>query len=194
MPVELIDLIKIVVVAMGFGFSLAMDAFSVSLANGLNEPKMKFPRVALIAGTFAVFQGLMPIIGYFVGRSFAEYVVSVDHWIAFGLLILIGINMIRETIWGDDDEQDGDFGFRSMLIMAIATSIDALAVGISMAFLNVNIWISATVICAVTLVISAAGVYLGSAFGSRLGSKAGIVGGLILIAIGIKIVVEHVWL
>ena len=171
-----------------------MDAFAVSVGKGMTLKRV-LPRHALTAGVwFGVFQGLMPIIGYFVGRSFAEYVVSVDHWIAFGLLVLIGLNMIRETIWGDDDEQDGDFGFRSMLIMAIATSIDALAVGISMAFLNVNIWISATVICAVTLVISAAGVYLGSAFGSRLGSKAGIVGGLILIAIGIKIVVEHVWL
>ena len=173
---------------------LAMDAFAVSVGKGMTLKRV-LPRHALTAGVwFGVFQGLMPIIGYFVGRSFAEYVVSVDHWIAFGLLVLIGLNMIRETIWGDDDEQDGDFGFRSMLIMAIATSIDALAVGISMAFLNVNIWISDTVICAVTLVISAAGVYLGSAFGSRLGSKAGIVGGLILIAIGIKIVVEHVWL
>ena len=171
-----------------------MDAFAVSVGKGMTLKRV-LPRHALTAGVwFGVFQGLMPIIGYFVGRSFAEYVVSVDHWIAFGLLVLIGLNMIRETIWGDDDEQDGNFGFRSMLIMAIATSIDALAVGISMAFLNVNIWISATVICAVTLVISAAGVYLGSAFGSRLGSKAGIVGGLILIAIGIKIVVEHVWL
>ena len=102
--------------------------------------------------------------------------------------------MIRETVWGDDEEHSGDFGFRPMLIMAIATSIDALAVGVSMAFLDVNIWYSVAVIGVVTLLISAAGVYLGAAFGSRLGTKAGIVGGIILIAIGIKILVEHMWL
>ena len=173
---------------------LAMDAFAVSVGKGMTLKRVQ-PRHALSAGVwFGGFQGLMPLIGYYVGRSFAEYVVSVDHWIAFGLLVLIGLNMIRETIWGDDEEQDSDFGVRTMLIMAIATSIDALAVGVSMAFLDVNIWISAAVICIVTLIISAAGVYLGTMFGARLGSKAGIVGGLILIAIGVKILVEHMWL
>lgn len=173
---------------------LAMDAFAVSVGKGMTLKRVQ-PRHALSAGVwFGGFQGLMPLIGYYVGRSFAEYVVSVDHWIAFGLLVLIGLNMIRETIWGDDEEQDSDFGVRTMLIMAIATSIDALAVGVSMAFLDVNIWFSAAVICIVTLIISAAGVYLGTMFGARLGSKAGIVGGLILIAIGVKILVEHMWL
>ena len=173
---------------------LAMDAFAVSVGKGMTLKRVQ-PRHALSAGVwFGGFQGLMPLIGYYVGRSFAEYVVSVDHWIAFGLLVLIGLNMIRETIWGDDEEQDSDFGVRTMLIMAIATSIDALAVGVSMAFLDVNIWFSAAVICIVTLIISAAGVYLGTVFGARLGSKAGIVGGLILIAIGVKILVEHMWL
>lgn len=171
-----------------------MDAFAVSVGKGMTLKRVQ-PRHALSAGVwFGGFQGLMPLIGYYVGRSFAEYVVSVDHWIAFGLLVLIGLNMIRETIWGDDEEQDSDFGVRTMLIMAIATSIDALAVGVSMAFLDVNIWFSAAVICIVTLIISAAGVYLGTVFGARLGSKAGIVGGLILIAIGVKILVEHMWL
>lgn len=173
---------------------LAMDAFAVSVGKGMTLKQVR-PSHALTAGVwFGGFQGLMPIIGYFIGRSFADYVVNVDHWIAFGLLTLIGLNMIRETIWGDDEEVDGNFGVRTMLIMAVATSIDALAVGISMAFLHVNIWVSAAIICFVTLAISAAGVYLGSLFGSRLGSKAGIIGGLILIAIGIKIVMEHVWL
>ncbi len=173
---------------------LAMDAFAVSVGKGMTLKSVR-PRHALTAGLwFGLFQGLMPLIGYFVGQSFAEYVVSVDHWIAFGLLTLIGVNMIREAMSGDEDEVDGSFGVRTMLVMAIATSIDALAVGISMAFLDVNIWFSAAVICVVTLLVSGAGVYLGSAFGTRLGSKAGIVGGVILIAIGIKIVVEHVWL
>jgi putative Mn2+ efflux pump MntP len=173
---------------------LAMDAFAVSVGKGMTLTQVR-PRHALTAGAwFGAFQALMPIIGYFVGRSFASYVASVDHWIAFGLLILIGANMIREAVWGDDEEIDGNFGFRTMLLMAIATSIDAMAVGISMAFLDVDIWISALVIGVVTLSLSAVGVYLGSLFGSRLGSKAGVVGGLILIAIGIKIVIEHVWL
>lgn len=173
---------------------LAMDAFAVSVGKGMTLKRVQ-PRHALTAGVwFGGFQGLMPLIGYYVGRSFAEYVLSVDHWIAFGLLVLIGLNMIRETIWSDNEEQDSDFGVRTMLIMAIATSIDALAVGVSMAFLDVNIWFSAAVICIVTLIISAAGVYLGTMFGARLGSKAGIVGGLILIAIGVKILVEHMWL
>ena len=173
---------------------LAMDAFAVSVGKGMTLKSVR-PCHALTAGAwFGVFQGLMPLIGYFVGRSFAEYVTSVDHWIAFGLLTIIGVNMIREAISGEEEVVDGNFGVRTMLIMAIATSIDALAVGISMAFLHVNIWISVVVIGIVTFAISAAGVYLGASFGSRLGSKAGIVGGVILIAIGIKIVVEHVWL
>ena len=173
---------------------LAMDAFAVSVGKGMTLKRVGLNH-ALTAGVwFGAFQALMPIIGFFVGRSFAEYVVSVDHWIAFGLLAIIGVNMIREAMGDDDEEHDGDFGFRTMLVMAIATSIDALAVGVSMAFLDVNVWTSAAVIGIVTLLISAMGVYLGSLWGSRLGPKAGIVGGLILIAIGIKIVVEHIWL
>ena len=171
-----------------------MDAFAVSVGKGMTLKRVR-PRHALTAGVwFGVFQGLMPLIGYFVGQSFAEYVVSVDHWIAFGLLTLIGVNMIREAVSDEEEEVDGSFGVRTMFVMAIATSIDALAVGVSMAFLDVNVWYSVAVIGVVTLLISAAGVYLGSAFGSKLGSKAGIVGGIILIAIGIKILVEHMWL
>ena len=183
-------IIELLLISVG----LAMDAFAVSVGKGMTLKRVRLSHALNAGGWFGGFQALMPVIGYFVGRSFAEYVVSVDHWIAFGLLTLIGLNMIRETIWGDDEDQDGDFCFRTMLLMAIATSIDALAVGISMAFLNVDIWISVGVIGIVTLLISGAGVYLGAAFGSRLGSKAGIIGGIILIAIGIKIVVEHVWL
>ena len=183
-------IIELLLISVG----LAMDAFAVSVGKGMTLKRVRLSH-ALNAGVwFGGFQALMPVIGYFVGRSFAEYVVNVDHWIAFGLLTLIGLNMIRETIWGDDEDQDGDFSFRTMLLMVIATSIDALAVGISMAFLDVDIWISVGVIGIVTLLISGAGVYLGAAFGTRLGSKAGIIGGIILIAIGIKIVVEHMWL
>ena len=111
--------------------------------------------------------------------------------IAFALLVLIGGNMLREAIWGDDEQQDGDFAPRKMFVMAVATSIDALAVGITMAFLDVNIWIAATVIGVITFVLSAAGVVLGCRFGNYLGSKAGILGGIILICLGIKILLEH---
>ena len=170
---------------------LAMDAFAVSVGKGITLKCVR-PRHALMVGVwFGGFQALMPVIGYLLASSFAEYVVSVDHWIAFGLLLIIGLNMIRETVWGDEEKQNDDFGFNTMLLMAIATSIDAMAVGISMAFLNVNIWTSVAVIGIVTMLLSAVGIYLGSAFGSRLGSKAGIVGGIILISIGIKILVEH---
>ncbi|MBO5855326.1 MAG: manganese efflux pump [Alistipes sp.] len=171
--------------------SLAMDAFAVSLGKGLTVCNVR-PRYALSAGLwFGGFQALMPIIGYFLGHSFAGVVTSVDHWIAFALLILIGGNMLREAIWGDDEQQDGDFAPRKMFVMAVATSIDALAVGITMAFLDVNIWIAATVIGVITFVLSAAGVVLGCRFGNYLGSKAGILGGIILICLGIKILLEH---
>ena len=181
-------IIELVLIAIG----LAMDAFAVSVAKGLSLRRIE-PRHALTAGLwFGGFQALMPLVGYFLGRSFAGVVTNVDHWIAFGLLALIGLNMIRETIWGDEeDDTSSDFGFRTMFVMAVATSIDALAVGISLAFLNVHVWCAVLIIGVVTLIISASGIYLGRIFGSHLGDKAGIVGGIVLIAIGIKILVEH---
>ena len=173
------------------GFALAMDATAVSIGKGLSLDRVR-PTHAINAGVwFGGFQALMPIIGYFLGHSFAGVVTSVDHWIAFALLVLIGGNMLREAIWGDDEQQDGDFAPRKMFVMAVATSIDALAVGITMAFLDVNIWIAATVIGVITFVLSAAGVVLGCRFGNYLGSKAGILGGIILICLGIKILLEH---
>lgn len=180
--------IEIVLIAIG----LAMDAFAVSVGKGLSLRSVE-PRHAIKAGVwFGGFQALMPLVGYFLGRSFASVVVSVDHWIAFGLLMLIGLNMIRETIWGDEeDSASSDFGPRTMFIMAVATSIDALAVGISFAFLDVNIWLSVLIVGLVTLLLSASGIYLGRIFGSRLGDKAGILGGLVLIAIGVKILLTH---
>ena len=179
--------IELLLIAVG----LAMDAFAVSVGKGLSLKSVR-PQHAMSAGLwFGGFQALMPIIGYFLGHSFAGVVTSVDHWIAFALLVLIGGNMLREAIWGDDEQQDGDFAPRKMFVMAVATSIDALAVGITMAFLDVNIWIAATVIGVITFVLSAAGVVLGCRFGNYLGSKAGILGGIILICLGIKILLEH---
>lgn len=176
------------------GVSLAMDAFAVSVGKGLSLKSVR-PRHAMSAGLwFGGFQALMPIIGYFLGCSLAHIVARVDHWVAFGLLCLIGINMIRETLSGDDESQDADFSFRKMFVMAVATSIDALTVGISMAFLNVNIWVAAMVIGVVTFAFSAAGVSLGSKFGAKVGSRAGILGGAVLICLGIKILIEHLGL
>ena len=174
--------------------SLAMDAFAVSVGKGLSLKSVR-PRHAMSAGLwFGGFQALMPIIGFFLGCSFAHVVERVDHWIAFGLLALIGINMIRETLSGDDEGQDDDFGCRKMFVMAVATSIDALSVGVSMAFLDVNIWIAAAVIGVVTFAFSAVGVSLGSKFGARVGSRAGILGGAVLICLGFKILIEHLGL
>lgn len=173
------------------GFSLAMDAFAISVGKGLTLNRVE-PRHALKAGVwFGGFQALMPIIGYLLGQSFSSIVVSIDHWIAFGLLVLIGLNMIREAIWGEEESQDSNFDVRHMFIMAVATSIDALAVGITMAFLGINIWLAATIIGVITFLLSASGIYLGRTVGGKLGDKAGILGGIVLIAIGIKILVEH---
>ena len=168
-----------------------MDAFTVSVGKGLSLHHPR-PRHALLAGLwFGGFQALMPLIGYFAGHSFAETARGVDHWIAMTLLVLIGVNMIRAAIKGDDEAQNSDLGVRTMFILAIATSIDALAVGLSLAFIDVNIWHAVAVIGIVTLLLSAAGIYLGHGIGTRLGNKASIVGGLVLIIIGIKIVIEH---
>lgn len=168
-----------------------MDAFAVSVGKGLTTKKVTM-RHALLAGVwFGGFQALMPVFGYFLGGAFSTLVSNIDHWIAFVLLVYIGLNMIRETVWGDDDKLDANFGFRTMLIMAVATSIDALVVGVTMAFFSVDIVVAATVIGVITFVISAAGVYLGACFGAKIGSKAGILGGVILISLGIKILLEH---
>ena len=178
---------ELILIAIG----LAMDAFAVSVGKGLSVSRVE-PRHAISAGLwFGGFQALMPIIGYLLGSSFAHVVSSVDHWIAFALLLLIGLNMIRETLWVDDEGHDSDFGARKMFVMAVATSIDALTIGITLAFLNVNIWVAAAVIGVITFALSAIGVHLGSRFGAKVGSKAGILGGVVLICLGIKILLEH---
>lgn len=182
-------IIELLLISVG----LAMDAFAVSLGKGLTACNV-YPRHALIVGSwFGGFQALMPIIGYLLGCSFSSVVVSVDHWIAFVLLSLIGLNMIREAVWGGDEAQDADFSMRAMFPMAVATSIDALAVGVTMAFLEVNVWVATSTIGVVTFIISVVGLYLGSTVGAKLGDKAGVLGGIILIAIGVKIVIEHLF-
>lgn len=170
---------------------LAMDAFAVSVCKGLSVKKLE-PKHALLAGLyFGGFQALMPVVGFFAGSYFADVISSFDHWIVFILLLLIGGNMIRESFNHDEESLNDSFGFKTMLLLAIATSIDALAVGVSFAFLQVNIVIAATFIGVVTFIMSAIGIKIGHIFGTRYKSKAELAGGLILILIGIKVLLEH---
>ena len=182
------------------GIGLSMDAFSVSISKGLTT-KMFSWKVALACGLwFGVFQALMPIIGYFLGAQFEQFITSVDHWIAFGLLFLIGANLIREAL--SKKTENGErrtenlplSTFRSQLQMfplAIATSIDALVVGISFACIQVQLWSSVLIIGVTTFLFSVLGVKIGNVFGSRFEKGAGVLGGIILILIGLKILLEH---
>ncbi len=186
------DFITLFLLAAG----LSMDAFAVSVCKGMSMKKSGLSQALIVGIWFGGFQALMPVIGYFLGIQFTGLISAWDHWIAFGLLALIGINMIREAFEKDDMKADrpqkNDLAFRSMLMAAIATSIDALAVGVSFAAMNdANIWISAGTIGVVTLAFSVVGVKAGHLVGKGLASKAQIIGGIILIGIGIKILVEH---
>ena len=170
---------------------LAMDAFAVSVCKGLALPRIDLKK-ALAAGLwFGGFQALMPLLGFLLGSRFASYIADFDHWIAFILLALIGGNMIREALSGDEEAADASFGVRAMLPLAVATSIDALAVGLTFAFLSVRVLPAVTLIGAVTLVLSMAGVKLGNLFGARFRGKAEFAGGLILILLGLKILLQH---
>lgn len=177
------------------GIALSMDAFSVSICKGLTTKHFSW-RMALICGLwFGCFQALMPLIGYFLGVQFETLIQSVDHWIAFGLLVLIGANMLREALCTkEEDTGNGALDFKTMLLLAIATSIDALAAGISFACLQVKIWEAVLVIGLTTFIFSIIGVKIGHAFGSRYEKKASITGGIILILIGVKILLEHLGL
>ncbi len=186
------DFITLLLLAAG----LSMDAFAVSVCKGMSMKKSGLSQALIVGIWFGGFQALMPVIGYFLGIQFLGLISAWDHWIAFGLLALIGINMIREAFEKDDRKAEkpekDDLAFRPMLMAAIATSIDALAVGVSFAAVSdANIWISAGTIGVVTLAFSAFGVKAGHLVGKGLASKAQIVGGVILIGIGIKILIEH---
>lgn len=173
---------------------VSMDAFAVSIGKGLTVKKVTVREPLCVALWFGGFQALMPLIGYFLGYSFADLVTKVDHWIAFGLLVLIGGNMVREALQGGEEKPaDSSFAFKNMLLLAIATSIDALAVGISLAFLQVNIWLAVAIIGLTTACFSAVGLLIGKKVGSRFHSGAELIGGIILIAIGLKILIEHLF-
>ena len=169
---------------------LSMDAFAVSVCKGLAMKKCTWKESALAGLWFGGFQALMPAIGYFLGVQFREYITSIDHWIAFILLCIIGINMIRESR-GDPEECSDSLAFKSMVVLAVATSIDALAVGISFAFLSVDIVPAVSFIGIITFFLSIVGMRIGVTFGMKFKAKAEIAGGVILILIGIKILLEH---
>ena len=171
---------------------LSMDAFAVSVCKGLSVKRLK-PRHCVISGLyFGGFQAGMPLLGWLLGKQFETLIKSVDHWIAFALLCIIGANMIRES-FGDPDELNALFSPRAMLPLAVATSIDALAVGVTFAFLDVDILSSVLMIGCTTFLFSAAGVKIGHSFGTKFKSKAELLGGIVLIAIGIKILIEHLF-
>ena len=183
-------LIELLLIAVG----VSMDAFAVSICKGLSTRKVR-PSDAMSAGLwFGGFQALMPVLGFYLGVSFADFVADVDHWIAFVLLGIIGAKMIKESFENDSCELTAAFSWRTMLPMAVATSIDALAIGVSFAFLKVDIWWSVLMIGITTGLFSAGGVYIGNAFGCRFKSKAELVGGAILCIMGVKILIEHTML
>lgn len=172
---------------------LSMDAFAVAVCKGLSLRKISGKHLLLVGAWFGGFQMLMPIIGYFLGSTFERYITEWDHWVAFALLVFIGGNMIRES-FSKEEPVDASLSFRSMLPMAIATSIDALAVGITFAFLMDSVgemMLSVLLIGVVTFTLSAVGVKVGSVFGAKYRSGAQLAGGVILVLLGLKILLEH---
>ena len=170
---------------------LSMDALAVAICKGLSMAKMSWKKGIIVGLWFGGFQALMPLIGYLLGAQFESKITAFDHWIAFILLGLIGGNMIREGVSGDEEKTDDSVSIKSMLPLAIATSIDALAVGVTFAFLRVNIVYAVSFIGVITFLLAPVGVKVGNVFGARFKSKAEIAGGVILILMGLKILIEH---
>ncbi len=187
------SIIELFVLAVG----LSMDAFAVSICKGLSVGKIKTSHMIKTGLWFGGFQAIMPLTGYFLGSAFEKYVTKIDHWIAFVLLGAIGINMLREAFCEEENEADCDFGFKTMFVMAIATSIDALAAGISLAMdlkgNNLYAYIAVIFIGAITFTFSALGVKIGNLYGAKYRFGAEILGGTILILLGFKILMEHIF-
>ena len=185
------SIFEIVLISIG----LAMDAFGVSIGKGLTMPVGENGRKVTLAFLFGLFQFLMPLIGWLIGRQFIDVISDWDHWIIFGLLGYLGIAMIREGLSDDDDDDDDDdkqfLGVWEMVMLSVATSLDAMAVGLTFAFLPINVWEASTMIGIITFGISLIGVYLGKFMGQFVGKYADIVGGGVLILIGTKILLQH---
>lgn len=181
------SILELFILAVG----LSMDAFAVSVCKGLSLGKIKPKHMCIAGAWFGGFQALMPLIGYFLGSFFAEMIEKYDHWVAFVLLAIIGGNMIKES-FGKEEKVDSSMDVKSMLLLAIATSIDALAVGVTFAFLQVQIVPAVSFIGVITFIFSAVGVKIGSLFGTKYKSKAELFGGIVLVLIGIKILLEGI--
>lgn len=181
------DFVTLLTLAVG----LAMDAFAVSICKGLAMREKVLKKGIIVGLWFGGFQALMPTIGFFLGTQFKDQITSIDHWIAFVLLGLIGINMVKEALSNEEEQADDSIEVKEMFMLAVATSIDALAVGITFAFLNVHIVSAASIIGVCTFLISFAGVKIGNIFGTKYKSKAELAGGIILILLGFKILFEH---
>ncbi|MEG1731989.1 MAG: manganese efflux pump MntP family protein [Longicatena sp.] len=176
------------------GIGLSMDAFAVSIAKGMTIKKEELLKYALYLGFFfGLFQGMMPLLGYWIGSYFKSFISSIDHWIAFGLLGIIGINMIQEALHPKEDNKEEQLGLKTILVLAIATSIDALAIGISFAFLQVDIILAVLIIGITTFILSFIAVIIGNKLGGLLEKYAGILGGCILLLLGCKILIEHLF-
>ena len=173
------------------GISLAVDAFAVSICKGLSMKKYEVKKGLIIGIYFGIFQGIMPIIGYLLGTTFENLITSIDHWIAFVLLLTIGANMIREALSSDEETNNDKVDIKTMIPLAVATSIDALAIGITFAFFKVNILTATIIITITTFILSIIGTKIGNKFGIKYKNKAEFIGGLILILMGIKILLEH---
>lgn len=181
------DFVSLFILAVG----LSMDAFAVSVCKGLALKNITPKKACIVGLWFGGFQALMPFIGYLLGSRFKQYITSVDHWIAFILLGIIGGTMIKEALSKDEDEADDSLDIKTMFLLAVATSIDALAVGVTFAFLHVDIIPAVSFIGIITFILSAIGVKVGNVFGTKYKSKAELAGGIILIGIGFKILLEH---
>lgn len=181
------SLLSLFIIAVG----LSMDAFAVSICKGLAMKKLSIKNACIVGLWFGGFQALMPAIGYLLGSQFEKYITAIDHWIAFVLLGIIGASMIKESLEKDEEEANDSLDVKTMFLLAIATSIDALAVGVTFAFLQVNILSAVLFIGCTTFVLSAVGVKVGNVFGTKYKSKAELAGGVILILMGLKILLEH---
>ena len=181
------SLFGIIILSIGLG----MDAFAVSICKGVSIKKNDLKKSIIVASYMGIFQALMPVIGYFLGMSFADKITSIDHWLTFSLLVIIGIKMIKDSLETEKEIVNDKVDFKEMIILAIATSIDALAVGITFAFLNVNLYIAIGFIGIITFILCFLGTKIGSIFGDKYEDKAELTGGVILILLGIKIVLEH---
>lgn len=179
--------IEILLISIG----LAMDAFAVSVCKGLAMKKMSWKKAIIIGLYFGIFQAVMPVIGYFLGTTFERFITNVDHWVAFILLVGIGINMVKEAFDKESENRNDNVDVKTMLALSIATSIDALAIGITFACLKIHIVMPVITIGLITFIISVIGVKIGNRFGDKYEKKAEIMGGVILILLGVKILLEH---